>query len=259
MHPFSALGHLLWKSLTSLVGGWMGTSLLAVVIGGINYFIAPYVDGWLHGERPVKKPRLTGSVILTVIVWLLLYGLSVVETVYRNHESLVRDNIASAAKLTSQERELAKLKASLEQDEERINALTVPEGRDSLRRRTMRVADELYEYLKKRAAEHPPQAYPDSRDPNPTDERKKAIQICQKYDLETQDYYLKHFRDRMVGIVKEYESKGVTTRYLENDFKQRVPGVMAVGSAWEGSSMDELSQFRDLSYHVDARDHLIVF
>jgi hypothetical protein len=63
----------------------------------------------------------------------------------------------------------------------------------------------------------------------------------------------------MVGIVKEYESKGVSTHYLENDFKQRVPGLMAIGSGWEGSPMDELSQFRDLAYRVDARDHLIVF
>jgi hypothetical protein len=63
----------------------------------------------------------------------------------------------------------------------------------------------------------------------------------------------------MVGIAKEYESKGVRVRFLENDFKQRVPGVMAIGSDWEGSSMDELSQFRDLAYRVDARDHLIVF
>jgi len=133
------------------------------------------------------------------------------------------------------------------------------EPKDSLRRRTMRVADELYKYLQNRSEVHPPVAYPDSNDPNPSEERKKAIRICQQYDQETQDYYLKHFRDRMVGIVKEYEAKGVHTRFLENDFKQRVPGVQAVGSEWEGSSFDELSQFRDLAYHVDARDHLIVF
>lgn len=133
------------------------------------------------------------------------------------------------------------------------------EPKDSLRRRTMRVADELYDYLKKRAAEQPPVVVPDSSDPNPSEERKKAIRLYQQYAQETQDYYLKHFMDRMVGIVKEYESKGVHTHYLENDFKQRVPGAMAIGSDWEGSSMDELSQFRDLAYRVDARDHLIVF
>jgi len=133
------------------------------------------------------------------------------------------------------------------------------EPKDSLRRRTMRVADELYDYLKKRAAGQPPVTIPDSSDPNPSEERKKAIHLYQQYAQETEDYYLKHFKDRMVGIVKEYESKGVPTHYLENDFRQRVPGVMAVGSVWEGSSMDDLSQFRNLAYRVDARDHLIVF
>jgi len=153
------------------------------------------------------------------------------------------------------------LNASVRKEEQKNAGMpkTFKEPSDSLRRRTMGAADELREYVKKRMEEHPPAAYPNSNDPNPSEERKKAIQICQKYDQETLDYYLKHFRDRMVGIVKEYEAKGVPTRYLENDFKQRVPGVAFIGSDWEGSAMDELSQFRDLAYRVDARDHLIVF
>jgi hypothetical protein len=61
----------------------------------------------------------------------------------------------------------------------------------------------------------------------------------------------------MIGIVREYNAKGVRTRYLENDFKQRVPGAAFIGSDWENSPMDELSQFRDLAYHVDASDNAI--
>jgi hypothetical protein len=131
------------------------------------------------------------------------------------------------------------------------------EAKDSLRRRTMRAADELYDYLKKRAEKQPPAASPNSNDPNPSEERKKEIQTWQRYQQETEDYYVKHFRDRTVGIVKEYESKGVPVHFLENDFKQRMPGLVPTGSVWEG--MDDLSRFRDLAYHVDARDHLIVF
>jgi hypothetical protein len=65
----------------------------------------------------------------------------------------------------------------------------------------------------------------------------------------------------MIGIVREYQAKGVPTHLLENVFRQRVPLVVfnLIGSEREGSAMDELSQFRDLAYHVDARDHLIVF
>ena len=90
------------------------------------------------------------------------------------------------------------------------------EPKDSLRRRTMRVADELYDYLKVRAEHQPPAAYPNSNDPNPSEERRKEIHTWQTYQQETADYYAKNFRDRMVGIVKEYESKGVHTQYLEN-------------------------------------------
>ncbi len=135
--------------------------------------------------------------------------------------------------------------------------LASKEPKDSLRRRTVQVVNELRNYLKVRAEHQPPVAYPNSNEPNPSEERKKEIQTWQRYQLETEDYYFKNFKDRMVGIVKEYESKGVHTRYLENDFNQRVPGLVPVGSVWEG--MDELNQFRDLAYHVDARDHLIVF
>ncbi len=68
---------------------------------------------------------------------------------------------------------------------------------------------------------------------------------------------MKHFRDRMVGIIKEYETRGVSVHYLENDFKQRVPYPPEAGSVWDG--MDDLSRFRELAYRVHARDHLIVF
>ncbi len=141
-----------------------------------------------------------------------------------------------------------------------FNAPSTPaEPKDSLRRRTIRLADEVNSFVSERQQHHPPVAYPDSNDPNPSDERRRAIKLCQDYDQETQNQYIKRYRDRMIGIVREYHAKGVPTHFLENDFKQRVPGVAFVGSDWEGSPMDELSQFRDLAYRVDARDHLIVF
>jgi hypothetical protein len=134
-----------------------------------------------------------------------------------------------------------------------------PEPQDSLRRRTEKAADELYEYLEKRAANQPPFAGPNSNDPNPSDETKKAIQRYQAYAQETENYYMRHFKDRMVGIIREYQLKGVPVRYLENDFSrtQLLPYIAAVGSVGEGA--DDLSQFRELAFHVDARDNLITF
>lgn len=132
------------------------------------------------------------------------------------------------------------------------------ERTDSLRRRTIRLADEEQKYFLMRFQAHPPFAYPDSRDPNPSEERKKEIQRCQSYDRETEDYYDKHFKERMVGIIHEYNSKGVRTGYLEPDVSHRMPVIYLPGSVGEDSYADDLYQFRELVYHVDAQDNLIV-
>lgn len=130
---------------------------------------------------------------------------------------------------------------------------------DSLRRRTISLADGYYAYVENRAQKHPPYAYPNSSDPSPSEERKKLIQNCQNYDQETQDYYMRHFKDRMVGIIREFDAKGVRTGYLGNSLAQRPPTVAQPGSMWELSQGDDLSQFRNLAYHVDAKDNLITF
>jgi hypothetical protein len=68
MRPFfAALGHLLWHSLTGLVGGWMATSLVAMGVGVISYLVAPRIDALIHGQKPTTKPRLTGSVVVTLV------------------------------------------------------------------------------------------------------------------------------------------------------------------------------------------------
>jgi hypothetical protein len=134
-----------------------------------------------------------------------------------------------------------------------------PESPSSLRRRTMKVADDISIYLRERQDHHPPSAYPDSSVPNPTDERKKAIQVCLAYDQETMDYYSRHFKDRMIGIVREYNVKGVKTGYLERSFEQRIPIMGGPGTIIEDGPLDEVAQFRSLAYRVDESDNLITF
>jgi len=102
------------------------------------------------------------------------------------------------------------LDSELEQEKQKsTNARPFREPSDSLRKRTMRAADELHEYLEKRAEGRPPDAWPNSNEPVPSPERKAAIKLSQSYAQETQNYYMKHFKDRLMGIVKEYESIGV--------------------------------------------------
>jgi hypothetical protein len=137
--------------------------------------------------------------------------------------------------------------------------ITPPEPTDSLRRRTVKLADALYDYMETRRKNHPPYAYPQPNDPNPPEDQKNKIKVCGEYDDATHSYYSKHFRDQIVGIIREYNAKGVKTAWLENTATQGNLSIAQEGSPWEGSRQDDLSQFRDLAYHVDARDRLITF
>jgi hypothetical protein len=258
MHDFFlALGHLLWKSLTSTVG-WMGTTVLALVVGIFRYYVEPRIEARLRGTKPAPRPNITGSIVAGLLIWLLLFSLNTVYTIYMDHTKLVLENQSLAREKTSNVAEVGSLRTENEHLAEQLRSLNEIEPPDSLRRRTFKLADEYYKYAMKRMERHPPAAYPDSSDPNPSEERKKPIQVSRSYDQETEEYYLKHFKDRMVGIIKEYDAKGVRTGYLEPGLVQRPPGVVLPGSAWEGSQMDELAQFRELAYHVDAKDRLIV-
>lgn len=131
-----------------------------------------------------------------------------------------------------------------------------PEPAESLRRRTMRLADEMEKYLKARGENEPPLAGPDSSDPNPSEERRMAIKKSRDYQQATFEYYSHHFKDRMIGIIREYDAKGVRTGWLEKSAEQRVPLIVVT---MESINADDLDQFRELAYHVDANDRLIVF
>jgi hypothetical protein len=262
MHAFFlALGRLLLQSLHSTVG-WMGTTLLAVGLGIVSQFVVPWVDGLIEEQKTPPKPffkRIRGTAVVAVSAWILIYSANVVYTIYDHHQAVVRNNQALATRLASEDSELLHLKTSLQMDEDKLKAVVAPEPADSLRRRTIMVVDEWRAYLEKRAETRPTVAVPNFNDPNPSEETKKAIQKWQTYSRETAEYYAKHFRGRFLGIIREYESKGVPTHYLESNFGQFVPDLLPAGSAWEDSSMDFLGQFRDLAYRVDARDHLITF
>jgi hypothetical protein len=258
MRPFLvAFGHLLWRSLTGLVGGWMATSLAAIGVGIVNYLVAPRIDAIIHGEKTAKKPRITGSLVLTIATWLLLYASSVVYTVYTDHARLVTENTSLLSEIGTKDQVIHQYAVSVIDCANRLKSLTTEEAEDSLRRRTFRLADEFARYIAKAQQNKPPDASPSSSDPNPTEERKKAMELSRAYYKTIEDHYFMHFRDRFVGIIREYNTKGVRTGNFEIDFDKRVPSIAQEGSFFYG--MDDLTRFRDLAYHVDAKDHLITF
>ena len=146
--------------------------------------------------------------------------------------------------------------------EAQVNALTpFREPEDSLRRRTIRLSNELDHYIEERWANRPDPAYPDPKDPNPSEEKKKAIQRTAKWDQETLNYYNDHFKDRWILIVKEYEGKGVKVGTLVNDAEQNHPVQRTffpfAPIAEDGFCQLAQTRFRELAYHVDARDNRV--
>jgi hypothetical protein len=149
----------------------------------------------------------------------------------------------------------------------RITALTVPESPTSLRRRTIKLADEILAWEQERYEHHPPYAYPDKQsDPNPTPERQKLIDTCLKYDGETVDQFNRRFKEEWIEIVRKYELENVKVGTLVNDAEQNHPAQDAsMGAQFVPVQMDNgtyysaLSRFRELAYHVDANGHRIDF
>ncbi len=173
-----------------------------------------------------------------------------------------RNEALNLARVINEKQQLSirlnELNASLQEEKQENAKLPKPfkELSDSLRRRTFKLADEYTAFFVQVQQDKPPDAVPNSAEPSPSEERKKAMQIYKDYWQKVADQYASRFKERFVGITKEYESRGVRVGFLANDFAQRMPMIPQLGSAWEG--MDEISRFRELAYHVDARDHLIV-
>ena len=230
----------------------MGTTIFALVVGIIQFIIGPRVEARFRGlpyKKPETGPRVATTVIVAGSTWLLLFAVGVVITVYRDHVNYMTQNAKLRTKIQDQDDKIKQL-------EEQVKQLVVePEAPDSLRKRTWALADEWVAYVTKKLTDpnKPPDAFPNSSDPNPADERQKAIQKSQQYYRGIEQYYSEHFKSRFIGIIQEYKNVGVDTHFLESTFAQLTPYP-----APQGGVFDPLSEFRELAYHVDAKGHLFV-
>jgi hypothetical protein len=88
------LEHLLWRALRFSVG-WMGTSILALAVGIVRYFVPPWLDKRRKSDHlPSETPqhRLATSLKLTAAVWMVLYACAIVAVIYQDHEGLAEAN-----------------------------------------------------------------------------------------------------------------------------------------------------------------------
>ena len=107
------------------------------------------------------------------------------------------------------------------------------EPKNSLRKRTLGLANDLNVFLGERWAKRPPGHGADTM----------------KYDQATLDLYMKLYKSRTVGILQELQDKGLDTGLLA------APG----GASSRFLLPDEIRQLRDLAYHLDERGNVVRF
>jgi hypothetical protein len=136
--------------------------------------------------------------------------------------------------------------------EAQLNKLKVIESPVSLRRRTIKLSNEIFDFWQK----HPTPSQP-VQNPANDDERKRNKDF-DDYWRTVDGLYKREYKERLLGIVREYKGKGVATGYLEAAAENHTFGASAfsmIGSPV--CSQDEICQFRELAFHVDAQDQLI--
>jgi len=134
-----------------------------------------------------------------------------------------------------------------------------PESPNSLRRRTMRLADDLSKFW----ADHPSPTYYPSQGQNPASAEERMHKAAwDKYWREVTALYDGRYRNRVIGIIQEYKGKGVDTDGMEQGAEQ--PSRLWGSAPFSTSGMnppncfqDEICQLRELAYHVDAQDQRI--
>jgi len=122
---------------------------------------------------------------------------------------------------------------------------------DSLRRRTLRLVQDVETFRDDRKSHHPPYT---NNDNAAVGEQAEVNRESVRYDIETEGLCLARFEDRARGIVQELKAKGVdlSPGPQSGFFEAMVEQPRCL-------SEYQYKQFRDLAYHVDGADKLVVF
>ena len=125
------------------------------------------------------------------------------------------------------------------------------EGSDSLRRRTVRLVDEIEAFRNDRNSHHPPYSNGVS---TATGEQTKINAESERYDTGTENLCLVKFESRTRGIVQELKAKGVDLSPGPNSgfFEAMVEQRRCLGEY-------QYKLFRDLAFHIDGADKLVIF
>jgi len=207
----------------------------------------------LHGDAETESRARSehwrfGVLGITILVVIAASSGLLVWWWYAGHERTVVFSIANPGGLAIGEivKENRELKSEL-------TPFTEKEPEDSLRKRTMKLADELSDFW----AKNPPPPYPGN--PGPTQDVKKK-EIFDDYWRRVDNVYALRYKDRVLGVIRAYSGRGVPTGFLEAAAENHTFGASAFSSSGmrpPDCRQDEVCELRELAYHVDARGNAI--
>lgn len=151
----------------------------------------------------------------------------IVRTVYDDHYSLVEDN-----------HRLRNLPPKIQTVT--VTADIPQESQNSLRRRTVRLCNELDAFLTKRW---------ERWSQTPRNQNDATNQQYKDFSIETEQQYVNQFRQRALEIVKSLEAKGLDVGTIGAEF----------GAVKRAPTTDEIEHLRNLAWHLDANDSVIHF
>lgn len=125
-----------------------------------------------------------------------------------------------------------------------LNNVASVEPRDSLRRRTVRLADQIDAFHGERAASHPPYT---NGEENASPSQKRINDASIRYDRATENLCLQKFKEEMIGIPRELLTKGLDVKFLDQVSPTRC------------LSEQETELLRYLAYRLDGNDNLVRF
>jgi hypothetical protein len=226
----------------ALVDGLVTAALFFGIYVFVHFLRSPWLERSSEGVPPSLMDGILGSVLFLLLLGGGLLICRVLAQDWRSELTL------HATPDPGQLRAVEECKSTLA-------SLTKPAPSNSLRHRTIEVVNELNLFW----ANRPTTPQQPVQNPATDDDRARNTK-WERYWNETKvAYQSRQFNDRILGIAKEYLTKGVPVGYLERSAEQpdRYIGALPFG----GFSLDacdqymsELCQLRELAFHVDAYD-----
>jgi len=239
VHLVNLLGSAKAKALN--IGG---TTLVGVVVAGalaiIVGFLLTSIIEWHRGGRTVSSlkaalkswPPYVGAIGGLFVVWIGIYLWAIAAVTYQDHQAFV----ATVHRLGIENKDLRNVKPCIAQQ---VQATPV-ESPNSLRKRTMRLVNDLEVWSNKRYASYP---QPVGGDDATLQKRKTEFEIDLNHE------YTAMFKERTIEIVKQFDAKGLDVGQMLAEY----------GISVRPPVYTEIQLLKNLAYRVDSNDKVVHF